>query len=74
MSLLYGHLICALLTWIALVADGVPRLTPSSFARALVYDIRTFGALRVFLWAVVCLVMWWAIWFAWFAEWLEDRR
>jgi hypothetical protein len=75
MTLLTGHLICALLTWIALVADGTTsRLTPRSFVRALRYDLVTFGIWRVLLWVLLCLTMWWTVWFAWMMEWLDAQR
>jgi hypothetical protein len=71
---LYGHLVCAALTWIALVADGVMRrLTPHSFWRALCDDVRIFGLGRVLLWVLLCLFAWPAVWIAWMTEWLEPR-
>jgi hypothetical protein len=74
-TLLTAHLTCAGLTWVAIVTDGVTtRLTPRSFLRALRYDIVTFGAGRVVLWALLCLTMWWTVWFAWMMDWLESRK
>lgn len=74
MILLYGHLACALLTWVALVADGMRRWTPRAFWKALASDVRIFGAWRVMLWFFLCLTAWWLIWLAWGAEALSARR
>jgi hypothetical protein len=62
-SLLYGYIACALLTWIALVADGeMRRLTPPSFWRALKSNVRVFGTHRVLLWGFLCLLAWPVFW------------
>lgn len=72
MSLLYGHLVCAVLTWLALVRDGMRALTPQALWRALRTDISIFGPVRVALWALLCLVAWPLVWGAWAVEWLQD--
>jgi hypothetical protein len=73
-SLLYGHLVCALLTWLALVSDGVKVMTPRGFWKALRADVRIFGLGRVLIWVLLCLVAWPLVWLAWMTEWLEPRR
>lgn len=73
MSLWVAHLICALVTWIALVAEGAYRLTPETFWRALKSDVRVYGRGRVILWWLLCLAAWPIVWLAWMTEWLEPR-
>jgi hypothetical protein len=71
--LLAGHLLCALLTWAALVCDGLRRLSLRNFWRMLRANVRTFGATRIMLWWLLCLVAWPLVWIAWTTEWLGPR-
>lgn len=73
MTLLVGYLICAAVTWTALVADGVIGLmTPQGFYRSLRNDVEMFGPWRVALWGVLCLLCWWGVWFVWVSDWVDD--
>ena len=74
-TLLAANTICAVATWFALVSDGLSRLTPATFARGFVSDVKTYGAWKLVLAAIVCFFAWWLILLAWFAsEYLEPRR
>ena len=68
------YLTCALLTWMALVADRPARfIRPRAFASALRLSVQHYGGARVALWAILCLVAWWVVLIAWSTDLLRPR-
>ena len=68
------YLTGAVLTWVTLVADGLHRLRPRAFLRALRSVTSNYGPWRVFVaWGLTCLVIWWVVIIAWSADRLQPR-